>query len=96
MITTSRIQKMKGKIVILLVLAGLVSSLSACIMNLPEGGEESIAPTGGVSIHVGSVNVVRFVDEEAGVVCWMFSCHIGYAGSGGITCLPVDETTLGE
>ena len=34
--------------------------------------------------------VERFVDVEAGVVCWLY--RGGYAG--GLSCLPLSETTL--
>ncbi len=34
----------------------------------------------------------RFIDEEAGVVCWVYKA--GYAG--GISCLSIEQTRLGE
>jgi hypothetical protein len=33
--------------------------------------------------------IVRYTDEEAGVVCWTMLAN-------GISCLPLDETRLGE
>lgn len=38
------------------------------------------------------MNVYRYEDNEAGVACWVFS---GYY-KGGIDCLPISETKLGE
>ena len=32
----------------------------------------------------------RYVDEEAGVVCWVYTAFHG----GGISCLPISETKL--
>lgn len=40
--------------------------------------------------------VVRFVDGEAGVVCYAFSQHGGYDGQGGLSCVPLSETNLTE
>lgn len=37
--------------------------------------------------------VTRFVDKEAGVVCWKY--YLGGAG-GGISCLPLKDTKLGD
>lgn len=34
--------------------------------------------------------VVRYVDEEAGVVCWIYSAY----HKGGISCFPLDDTLL--
>lgn len=34
--------------------------------------------------------VNRYIDEDAGVVCWVFD---GY-NKGGISCLPVKDTTI--
>lgn len=36
-------------------------------------------------------NIERYVDEEAGVVCWLYA---GYQG--GLSCLPIDQTDLKE
>lgn len=38
------------------------------------------------------VDIYRYVDGEAGVVCWVF---FGIY-KGGISCLPISETLLGE
>lgn len=34
-------------------------------------------------------SIERHIDEEAGVVCWMYH-------SRGISCLPLDQTLLGD
>jgi hypothetical protein len=38
----------------------------------------------------GGVNVTRYIDEEADVVCWVMT---GY-NRGGVSCLPLHETSL--
>jgi hypothetical protein len=38
------------------------------------------------------MNVLRFVDREAGVVCWV----IRGSQKGGISCLPLEQTRLEE
>jgi hypothetical protein len=40
----------------------------------------------------GMLAISRFVDEEAGAVCWLYE---GYE-KGGISCLPLDQTNLGK
>lgn len=35
-------------------------------------------------------NIFRYVDDEAGVVCWIYG---GYQ-KGGIDCMPIGETAL--
>ncbi len=48
----------------------------------------------GTTKLVGSKTTVsRYIDEPAGIVCWIFS---GYDGKGGISCLPIDQTLLGK
>jgi hypothetical protein len=36
-------------------------------------------------------NFERYIDREAGVVCW----KVSITDSGGISCLPIDKTNLG-
>lgn len=38
-------------------------------------------------------HVYKFTDEEAGVVCWVYNAG---GNHGGISCLPLSETRLGE
>ena len=66
----------------LVVLVVMILILTSCV---PEG----------VTVEQPDIiksNVTRFIDEEAGVVCWEYD---GYR-SGGISCLPIDETKLGQ
>jgi hypothetical protein len=60
--------------------------LAGCANPVVQGtpGTVSQVTTGGMS------TVSRYVDTEAGVVCWLLKT--GYAG--GISCLPIDETRL--
>lgn len=37
-------------------------------------------------------DITRHIDEEAGVVCWVYS----YGYQGGISCLPIEDTRLVE
>ncbi len=39
-----------------------------------------------------TTGVSRFEDDEAGVVCWVYSG--GYKG--GISCLPIEDTRFGQ
>ena len=52
---------------------------------------ESLNPDEPERIAVGS-DITRFIDEEAGVVCWIYT---GY-NKGGISCLPIKDTALGD
>jgi len=69
---------MKVLLIVLLTLALLVSC---------NDGEPMKQVTGG---NIGN-NIYRYVDNEAGVVCWIWN---GYE-KGGIHCLPISETKLG-
>lgn len=68
------------------VLVAFLLLLAACDSTLltPEGG-----PTP-ASIGPSRNGVTRYLDTEAGVVCWVFE---GYQ-EGGISCLPVSSTRL--
>lgn len=44
------------------------------------------------NIIEGATNLYREIDEDAGVVCWIYS---GYQ-SGGIDCMPISETLLDD
>lgn len=70
-------------------------SLLAAVVLLANCGE----PTGGPDTwdmdnvgfnQVGGTVITRSIDREAGVVCWVYAN--GYQG--GISCLPLSETTL--
>lgn len=38
--------------------------------------------------------VYRFIDNEAGVVCWIYLNSVDNADRGGISCLPINYTRL--
>lgn len=70
---------MKKAIFILILLVILVSACAPAVTPDKTYFEENIRG-----------NVRRFVDDEANVVCWIYSA--GYKG--GISCLPLGETSL--
>lgn len=41
-------------------------------------------------------NVIRFIDREAGTVCYYFAHPDGYAGQGGLSCMPIENTNFAE
>ena len=46
---------------------------------------------------IDGLEIVRFIDEEAGVVCWIFNGRYlrgDLRGGGGVTCLPIDQTSF--
>ena len=43
-----------------------------------------------------SGDVVRFVDREAGTVCYYFSKDGGYDGQGGLSCVPIEDTNFSD
>jgi hypothetical protein len=79
---------MTRKILALFVLALF---FSACAAPVPESGSltqghEEFVRVAGDGLDV----VVRFIDYEAGVACWVYN---GYH-KGGVYCLSLDETWL--
>lgn len=62
--------------------------LSACQTLEPVGTIES---NEGTKEYV-YTSVQRFIDKEAGVVCYLYSS----IQKGGISCLPLSDTLLGE
>ena len=79
---------MKAKMILIVLLATLF--LVACNETPETGGDETAS---NIIMTVDRKNVVRFVDDEAGVVCWMFDRTDGY---GGLSCRPLAETELEE
>ena len=51
--------------------------------------------TGSGSVHITN-DIERFIDREAGVVCWVFEDTVYEGGAGGLSCLPLDVTKLKE
>lgn len=78
---------MKKFVLLVLVLSVLIS---ACA---PDPYQLELQDTSKPYIIVNN-NVVRIVDEQAGVVCWIYS-HQKYH-EGGISCLPLADTLLGK
>lgn len=72
---------MNKKKVLLFVLVALLVGLTGCISEGMNGNEYQNEPK---TVHD---NVIRFVDEEAGVVCYL------YRGpqQGGLSCIPFSE-----
>ena len=73
------------KIIFVILLACLL--LTACSDSYQLKLSESASP-----YTIVNNNIVRIIDEEAGVVCWIYS-H-SKLREGGISCLPLDETNL--
>lgn len=59
----------------------------------PNEEIQSEAGEGAVDANPISSNqfISRYYDDEAGVVCWVYSAY----GQGGISCLPYHSTDLG-
>ena len=74
---------MKWLLVAVMLLAVLLIG-SSCETSVQEPGVSD-------SIHLSS-SVSRFVDLDAGVVCWIYEGN----ERGGISCLPIDQTRLRE
>lgn len=62
---------------VILVLALALVLIVGCAPAMPDD----------VELVSNNIPIRRYVDEEAGVVCWMYY-------SNGISCLPVDQTKL--
>lgn len=78
---------------LLMVAVVLLAALSGCT---GDGAEESDSSTVETTESIPD-DVTRFVDEEAGVVCYQFHAAPGSrASSGGIACVPITETKLSE
>jgi hypothetical protein len=69
----------------------MIFSLTACtLLPLPDGGASRLLDDGVVvwgKLETGHNWSVRFVDDEAGVVCYTFNYK-------DIDCLPISETKL--
>lgn len=69
----------RRQFILVLLIASLGIGMVGCISQDTEDARPELPST-----------VTRFVDEEAGVVCWMQT----RVYSGGIGCLPLSETNL--
>lgn len=83
-----------GKMTIMrkILIVAILLALFGCAAPTPEEREAEAAKTGWVMVTQaqGLAFVYRIVDEEAGVVCWVFTGP----NKGGISCLPLGETGL--
>jgi len=69
--------------VFLLLAIGVPTLLAGCQPKLIEPVEP------GVNL---GYNISRYVDAEAGVVCWVYNASY----SGGLACLPISDTRLDQ
>lgn len=84
--------KMKKIILIVLILV-LASIISSCVPAYISEAKTTTTPEiiiNGYEIMEMNSGVSRFIDKEAGVVCWMSRVSYGYS----ISCLPLDATLL--
>lgn len=79
-------------VVALVALAGCMGGGDA-----PNAERNTNASTTGTAVYddvTTSNDVVRFVDREAGVVCYYYAHPDSYAGQGGLSCVPMNQTDL--
>ena len=74
-------------LVVLLILNSCVPQQDAGIVRSAQGTPDITV------IHLPLHNVYRFVDDEAGVICYILARKVG-GEEGGISCLPISETKL--
>lgn len=79
----------------------LLAGLAGCTGSGPSDADPSAQDT--ESTNAGTIvyenppegeGVIRFVDREAGVVCYVFARGDGYDGQGGLSCVPLNDTAL--
>ena len=68
----------------------LTAVLSLALLGGCTAGEAEVEPE-----DTGAPNVDKAVFEDDGVVCYIYKDSSGYAGQGGISCLPLGETHVG-
>lgn len=66
---------------ITLVMVLIVGAFATCV---PTASNED------TNLSSGTTTLIREIDEEAGVVCWVY---IGYY-KGGVDCMPIADTLL--
>lgn len=74
---------------IVLFLCLLLIACGGAVEDVPFPDIKKVTPLQGITYAYG---VNRFVDNEAGVVCWIYSG----GNQGGISCLPINETLLSQ
>jgi hypothetical protein len=87
-----------GRIAIALIGVALLAGLAGCAGEPHPTTDKSPSVTGDGTVvyENGDEDVVRFVDREAGTVCYYFSSVDVDAGQGGLSCVPIDQTALGD
>jgi len=78
------------RFLLLLVVVTILLIGCAPVASMPTDDSVSAQEIPAGNGGLGGNNVFRYIDEEAGVVCWIYSD--GYRG--GISCLPLVETNL--
>lgn len=83
-------------------LLGVALAFAVVIAAVPASTERTSSPPNDAVVvfnaaHIESASgdIVRFNDDEAGVTCWLLVDSSVYAGQGGLSCLPTNETDLG-
>lgn len=69
-------------------------AVEAAPVSTPKPGEVEFVDTWsglGLPEYVGHGSLLRYIDSDAGVVCWVLDIDRG----GGLSCLPLAETMLG-
>mgnify|MGYP006306217705 CR=1 FL=1 len=94
---------MNYKKILLALAVAMLAVTSGCVASQEETGEdpkeveEPAPPADKVEVNE---KVERFTDDEAGVVCYVID-EEGAMGSGagwqsGVSCIPIEETSLSE
>ena len=68
-----------------------ILGLSVVVLWLVTGCQPKVIESRSPSMNPG-YGISRYVDQEAGVVCWVWAG--GHAG--GLSCLPIADTRLDE
>ena len=68
-----------------------ILGLSVVVLWLVTGCQPKVIESRSPSVNLGYA-ISRYVDEEAGVVCWVY----GVTSGGGLSCLPIADTRLDE
>jgi ABC-type Zn uptake system ZnuABC Zn-binding protein ZnuA len=78
---------------------GALLALAGCAEDTQPNETDSSATTNGTVVYEDvpvSDDVTRFIDKEAGTVCYVYSGGGGYDGQGGLSCMPIEDTELSE
>lgn len=71
----------------MVILGALLAAMTVVLMS---------SCTASTPLTTGNPPIVRWVDEEAGVVCWVFYEYHSGGPASGISCLPIGDTNLGH